>query len=324
MNRMAALLVAVLLTASAVPATAGPTADRSTVTPGQQFAGVVGVQKAEVGGEVAERALESRLDRARTDESKAAVVAAEAERLERRLDELAAERERLREARENGSLSEGEYRARMAAAAAEARTLDRRVGGLRVISSDVSDAALEAKGVDGTRLDALGDRAEALDDPESAAIARGIAGEDAGADLDEERRERERGRDGESDPGDAGEPGRFVGPPSEREGDEEAEDDANATGERPQIGGAEVVDGGDGRVDSGRNTDGGDDADRDGSADAGEGRTLPVEGDESGAGTDEGDRDGATTATASDGERTEDGDGTGDGGGTEDERDGSE
>ncbi|PHQ46301.1 hypothetical protein DJ68_08110, partial [Halorubrum sp. C3] len=149
MNRWIASLVVVAVAAAviagaAAAAPAGPvapqtdspinasdgengTAENATtdLSPGERLAGVVGVQGAEIEGEVESRAFEVGLRQAETNESRAGVVAERLNRTEERLAELEARQRELRERRAAGELSRGAYAARMATTTARIETLSR-------------------------------------------------------------------------------------------------------------------------------------------------------------------------------------------------------
>jgi len=161
------------------PAT-NDTAANESLAPGERFAGVVGVQQAEVAGEIEARAFGQRVAAAASNRSAAGVVAGEVEGLERRLSELDAEVAALERAHENGTVSEGRYRARLAKLHAHERAIERRLNRTAAVADRLPAAALEAKGVNVTAIRTLRSRASQLTGPEVAAIARTIAGKGAG------------------------------------------------------------------------------------------------------------------------------------------------
>lgn len=179
-RRVVAAVLVVALALATVPSGGFAQPEDASVAPGERFAGVVGVQGEEVEGEVDDRALEERFAGAESDGARAAVVAETMAEGRDRLDELERRQERLRAARANGTISEGEYRARTARLAAESRLLQRRLNRTADASREVPDAALRERGVDRAELDRLRRNAGNLTGPEVAAIARGIAGGDRG------------------------------------------------------------------------------------------------------------------------------------------------
>jgi len=154
-----------------------------SLAPGERFAGVVGVEAAEIEGELEARTFGQRVAAAKTNESAAAVVAAEVDELDERLSELDARLQELERAHGNGTLSEGEYRARLAQLYARQRALQRQVNQTEYVAREFPAATLEAKGVDVAAIRALRSRASELSGPEVAAIAQSIAGKNAGAGI---------------------------------------------------------------------------------------------------------------------------------------------
>lgn len=182
-------LLLVVSTLAAVPVAAmaqePATADErsvgnATVVPGAQLAGVVGVQGAELDGDVQSRTYELRVAQANTDAAKAAVVAEQLTDTRQRLAELEQRKGSLDRARANGSITAGEYRAKVARLHAETRTVERLVGQTNETAKRLPAAALERKGVDAAAIRTLSERANELSGPEVAAIARAVAGPGVG------------------------------------------------------------------------------------------------------------------------------------------------
>jgi hypothetical protein len=193
------------------------TATDAEPSPGARFGGVVAAQGVAVGSEIESRSLAYRLNRSETNASRADVIARQVNRSQSRLDALRAERQRLAAARENGTITEDEYRVR-------ATQLSARINAIRRLNDQTSAAAatvpaetLRRSGVDVTALRSLGAMAADVEGPEIAAVAREIAGPPSG--LGPARNESSRGP-----PDDAGPPdergGNAAGPPEEREGNE--------------------------------------------------------------------------------------------------------
>ncbi|MFC7196822.1 hypothetical protein ACFQL4_22830 [Halosimplex aquaticum] len=187
---VAAALLLVLGAVGAVPVAAlagseagaqqAATDGNETVAPGEQFAGVVGVQQAEVSSEVDARAFGQRIAAAGSNRSAAGVVAAEVGDLDERLAELESQLSELERAHENGTVSEGQYRARLAKLHAEQRAIERRLNQTEQVARGLPAEALEAKGVNATAIDRLRTKASEMTGPEVAAVARSIAGKNAG------------------------------------------------------------------------------------------------------------------------------------------------
>jgi len=156
------------------------TTGTESVAPGAQLSGIVAVGEAELDGEIEERAYGIRVARANRSDAKAAVVADQVNRTSERVADLEERREALEQARENGTLDEGEYRARVAALHAESRSAERMVNRTNRTASELPAETLDANGVDVTALRTLSERAANLTGPETAEIARSIAGEGVG------------------------------------------------------------------------------------------------------------------------------------------------
>jgi len=182
---LAALVVSLAVLAGGVAATAGPTAapqvaanDTATnaTAPGAQLAGVVGVQQAEVTGDLDNRTFGLRVAAADSDAERAAIIAerqAEAqERLTAQADRLA----ELRAARANGTISNAEYRARVATVATQSAVTERDAAQLNRTARDLPAAVRERNNINVSAIERLRADAEQLGGPETAAIARSIGG----------------------------------------------------------------------------------------------------------------------------------------------------
>lgn len=155
----------------------------SEVSPGERFAGVVGVQRAEVDGEMDRRTFGVQLARATSDDAKAAVVGDRLRTIERSIEALNRSQRAVQQARADGNISEGAYRARVATLAAQAMTLQRLTQESENATHGLSADALERNGVDPAAIHELRRNASALTGPEVAAIARSIAGPAVGAPI---------------------------------------------------------------------------------------------------------------------------------------------
>lgn len=256
MNRRIALLVAVVaLVGLAGIAAAGPvgsvvaqddadTADGDTesdgvestnettdISPGERLSGVIGVQNAEVSGEVESRAFEVGLDRATTDEERADVVVDRLDRSEQRLVDIEERQQELRERRDAGELSEGAFAARMAETSARAEQVKRGANRSTDVARGLPEEVRAERGLDEERLNELRDRAGNASGPEIAAIARGVAGNDVGGPLAQHRRGAPNGTPGGSGgPGDGGPPGEGTDTSGEAPENVSDGDDATAVG----------------------------------------------------------------------------------------------
>ena len=189
----AALVIAALLAAPVVGMTVAGTSqaaqtDNETsgsnasdeVAPGERLSGVVGVQEAELEGEVDRRAFGIEVARTNTDEARADVVADRLDRIEQRLTEIRERKAELDEARENGSMSEGEYRARVSELAAQGQTTKDLLDASNRTAGELPAEVLEQRGIDASAIQTLKNSAAELTGPEVAEIARSIAGPNVG------------------------------------------------------------------------------------------------------------------------------------------------
>ncbi len=189
MNRVAAIVVTLAVVAGSVPAAAalGTGAQTGTAAsgaePGATFAGVIGVQEAEVDSEVAERALDQQFAAAESNGSKARVVAEQQEQLDQRLRQLEAEKARLDRAYENGSIGQGQYQARLAGLAAEIRALERQANRTATVAESLPEAALREQGANASRVRSIAQQANRTGGGEVAEAARKVAGESVGNGL---------------------------------------------------------------------------------------------------------------------------------------------
>ena len=124
------------------------------VAPGERMAGVLGVSEAELSGEIASRSFGSSVAAARTNRTKAAAVGEQIDDVRDRLASMRERRQRLDAARENGTISEGRYRAEMATLTADIRDDlksagvapdDRRAAVRAVVRSDAVWKALDSR-----------------------------------------------------------------------------------------------------------------------------------------------------------------------------------
>lgn len=167
----------------------------ASISAGERLAGAVGVQEAELEGEIGSRSFGLAVARAESPERRAALVAERLNETDRELSALQERRERLREARRNGSISQGEFAARMAELVTRGRNVERTVNQTANVSRGIPDDVLASKGVNVSAIGRLRADARNLTGPEVAEIAREIAGppEDRGRDRagDGERGQRE-------------------------------------------------------------------------------------------------------------------------------------
>lgn len=159
----------------------GPPNGSSASAPGTRLAGAVGVQGAELGGELDTRSLAHQLNRSDTAGSRAAVIARQATRSQSRLTTLRAASERLAAARANGTVSEAEYRVRAAQLSAQVVAVQRVTARSSTVARELPDEALRRNGVNVTTLQSLQRDASDLVGPGMSAAAREVAGPRVGS-----------------------------------------------------------------------------------------------------------------------------------------------
>lgn len=158
----------------------GPANDADSIDPGERLAGVVGTRHAELEGDISERAFDVRVANVPDDDATAAVVESQVAESEARLDELEARLTTLNDSREAGEISEGRYRAEVARTTAEIRTLERQAAAIDRTAADLPRSVLAERDIDRESIQTLQNRANELDGPETADIARSVAGVDVG------------------------------------------------------------------------------------------------------------------------------------------------
>ncbi len=199
MKRAVTILVATMLAVSmiaavplgaALPEQDEEADDGDDIRPGERLGGVVGVQEAEIDGEIESRSFGIKTAQDRTDDARSDAVAEQLERNEQRLTELQQRQQELREQRDAGEITNGTYRAKMAETVAETENVKRTTNARANVSAELPDEMLEERGVDAEKIRTLQERANELSGPEVAEIARGIAGERVGAPMGPDRADR--------------------------------------------------------------------------------------------------------------------------------------
>lgn len=151
-----------------------------TVAPGERLSGVVGVQQAELDGELERSAFRIALENADGDAATASHIAETLNVTEERLAALEERKAELDEQRESGEIGEGRYRAEVAELAVATRNAEDRLNQSEAAAEGIPEETLEDNGVNVTAIQTLQDRASELRGGEVAEIARSIAGDDRG------------------------------------------------------------------------------------------------------------------------------------------------
>jgi hypothetical protein len=184
-SRSHALVVAVAVAMVLTPAVAAalpaqtPTSN-GTDAPGERFAGVVGVQGAEVDGAVEDREFGAALAAVEDNASKARVVADRVSTLRERLADLRERRADLRTAVDNGTLTHGQYRSRIATVAAEVGTVTSQLNRSEAAAVALPETARREAGLNLTAVRDLRRSASDLRGGEVSRIARSVAGPGVG------------------------------------------------------------------------------------------------------------------------------------------------
>lgn len=156
------------------------TTENESIAPGVQLAGVIGVQQAEVRGEVDSRAFGLTVAGVRSNGSRAMVVANQTERLRERIQTLENRTRELNESFQNGTIPKGKYQAQTARLTAQIRMTERLINQTSETATGLPAEALRANGVNTTQLEDLRTRARNMTGPEVAAIAKKMAGSKVG------------------------------------------------------------------------------------------------------------------------------------------------
>ncbi|WP_440764218.1 hypothetical protein [Natronorubrum sp. DTA7] len=154
--------------------------DTESIAPGEQLTGAIGVQEAELQGELSERTYGIALANAQSEDERADVVEKQFADAEERFAEHEERLEELEEARESGEISEGQYRAEIATIAAETATVERLAENANATASELNESVLEDRGINVSAIAELRTNAAELGGNEVAAIAQSIAGDSVG------------------------------------------------------------------------------------------------------------------------------------------------
>ncbi|MFB6161833.1 MAG: hypothetical protein ABEJ86_00095 [Halococcoides sp.] len=219
-------------------ATNTTTTENGTIAPGARLAGVLGMQDVEIEGMVERRAYGLQSAAARSNSSKAKVLAKKIQTLEQRIERLEQRKQALERARENDSIDESRYAARMAELSARIETTRELANETNETAAELPEETLRANGVNVTAIKMLKRNAATMTGPQVAAIARTIGGPPgeigppAWAGPEDERgeaNESERGPPGADERGEANESER--GPPGADERGEANESERGPPGE---------------------------------------------------------------------------------------------
>lgn len=252
--------------------------DSGDVSPGERLSGVVGVQNAEINGEIERNAFRIALKRADDNATKAGHIAEKLNGTEHRLAELDERRAQLQQQRERGEMTEGQYRARTAMLASETETVKEQLNRSNATAAELPEETLRENGVNTTNIRTLMHSANELSGGDVSEIARGIAGDRSGM-VD-------RGPGGERGPAGERGPGEDRGSGDRGPGDRGGVDDGDETADE-QVGADDPDSGDDEETPDGTNGNETDDGDADG-ADSDATGSDATDSDDTGADDDSG------------------------------------
>ena len=162
------------------------TTDENATTdlpPGAMLAGSIGVHHEEMRGEIEHRSFGLQVAQAATNDSKAQVLNRTQDRLQERLTEMEREMTHLNESLANGTISESQYQVRMSRLVAQSRNVERLANSTSWTAATLPWETLEANGVNVTALEQIRTHARNMTGPETAAMARQIAGNTVGTPM---------------------------------------------------------------------------------------------------------------------------------------------
>ncbi len=171
-----------------------PENDVDEMSPGERLSGVMGVQQAELDGEIERNAFTIALERADDNATKASHITEKLNETEARLTEFDERKAELDEQRANGDITEGQYRAQMAKMATEVETQKQQLNQSNATASELPEETLEENGVNVTAIGTLMNNANELSGGEVSEIARSIAGDRSGV-VDRPGEDRDRSED---------------------------------------------------------------------------------------------------------------------------------
>lgn len=165
------------------PSTDAPN-DTQSVEPGAHIAGVVGIQHAELDGDVADRTFGIKVAQAQTDDEAADIVAERLGQIEERLAAHETSIAELQRDRDAGNMSESTYRAKVATLVAEKNQTERAAGQTAAVAEGLPEDVLRDRGINVEAIHELRINASELGGPEVSEIARSIAGSDGANERD--------------------------------------------------------------------------------------------------------------------------------------------
>lgn len=169
-GRVVFIVVGVLLASSVAVATPdgideycpGKPGSDGANEPGQQLAGVVGEQQSVVARELETRGFNATLDNATGTDERAAVVAAELDRIDARIEALEACRDALEAASESGDIGQTAFDDRVEALDSALADLQDRLNRTERVARTIHDRVRRDHDIEQDRFDDLHDRIDEL------------------------------------------------------------------------------------------------------------------------------------------------------------------
>lgn len=164
-----------------------PPGNETNVTPGERLSGIIGVQNAEVTGDLENRTFGIKVAQAASNDSRADVAKNKLQKVENRLSSLQDRKQALDRAKDNGTVSNGTYNARVAILAAETANVKQQLNATENATDGLPEELLRSKGINVDAIQMLKNNASNLTGPEVAKIARSIAGPNVGQSIAQNR-----------------------------------------------------------------------------------------------------------------------------------------
>ena len=161
--------------------------EEGAIGPGAQLAGAIGVQQAEIRGEVENRAFGQSIAAARSNGTKARVVAGQSERIRERLQVLENRTTELNASYENGSIPAGFYHAKLAQLNAQIRVLEHQTNETIEQAEQLPEDSLNRHGVNRTGLEQLRNQAKNMSGKDVSAVAKRMGGPEVGTPVGTQR-----------------------------------------------------------------------------------------------------------------------------------------
>lgn len=209
----------------------------NATAPGEQLSGIMGMQKAELEGDIENRAFGLRLMMADSDEERADILSEQFHKHADRMETIEEQLAQLNESHNASEISPGQYRAQIAPMGPQLHSIESIANQSGQIASELPPHLLEERNISMEHIHELRQNASKMSGGEVAEMARGIGGPHAGhgpphtsggPPMMDHDNETERGpghADNDTERGPPGDDDRERGPP----GDDERQNDEDET-----------------------------------------------------------------------------------------------